>query len=288
MRELNIRSGLFYPDKYERLMSRVLVTGDPRMDRTGVGTRSVFGPSLRYSLQDGLPAVLTKRVHMKSVIGELMWFLSGSTDVGELRDKYGVTIWDEWALEDGTIGPGYGEQWRKAVWSNDVGKIYRIDQIKALIDGLKEDPFGRRHIVNAWNVGQLSDMALPPCHMMFQCYVHSNQDGEPTGLSLQLYQRSADMFLGVPFNITSYGILLAMLAQETGLPPRNLVISFGDAHIYTNHLAQVEEQLDRPRAGLHLPGLDLDPVASIFDHTPDTIHVTNYHPHGPITAPVAV
>jgi len=226
--------------EYLDALEYVLTEGEERTDRTGTGTRSIFGLNLTFSNHDTFPILTTKRVHFKSVVGELIWMLSGSVNVKELREKYGVTIWDEWEQEDGTIGPGYGEQWRWAWGADSEGDPIKTDQIQNLIDGIKTDPTSRRHIVNAWNVGQVPEMALPPCHTMFQCYVRT--DGT---LDLQLYQRSSDMFLGLPFNIAQYALLQRIIAQLTGYMPGKLNITIGDAHIYLNHFEQVEVQLNR-------------------------------------------
>lgn len=277
-------------DQYERLLARVLEEGQYRSDRTGTGAYSAFGESLAYDLTEGFPLITTKKVHMKSIVGELLWFLSGNTDKHELREKYGVTIWDEWTAPDprfdGDLGPIYGAQWRNTAWANRDGSVVTIDQMADVIESIKRDPFSRRHIVSAWNPGQIHEMALPPCHMMFQFFVGSDSDGRPVNLSLHLYQRSADLFLGVPFNIASYALLLEMVAQEVGLEAKHLKLTFGDAHIYRNHVAQVKEQISRPP--YQFPKLLLDPVESVFDHTPGTIHVVDYVHHPKIVADVAV
>lgn len=270
--------------EYRLAVSHVLTCGEDREDRTGVGTRSEFGLGLEFDNtgQAGFPILTTKNVHFKSVVGELLWMLSGSTDVKELRDKYGVTIWDEWEREDGTIGPGYGEQWRDGIWADDSGRRSHVDQMQNLIDGIKADPFSRRHIVNAWNVGQIGQMALPPCHTMFQCYVTT--DGH---LDLQLYQRSSDMFLGLPFNIAQYALLQRILAIQTGYKSGRLLITIGDAHIYANHFDQVHEQLKRePRQS---PQLIIDNFSQTIDtYRPTDIWLLGYDPHPAIKAPVAV
>jgi thymidylate synthase len=231
---------------------------------------------MRFDLSVGFPLVTTKKVHLKSVVGELLWFLRGDTNVHWLQEQ-GVRIWDEWANEDGDLGPVYGSQWRS--WQTSDGRT--VDQVTAVIDAIRTDPRSRRLIVSAWNVGELDQMSLPPCHLLFQFYV---SDGR---LSCQLYQRSADLFLGVPFNIASYALLTAMLAQVTGLKMGDFVHTIGDAHIYTNHLEQVETQLSRkPRM---LPTLHLDPtVTNLFDFTADHIAIEDYDPHPRISAPVAV
>lgn len=261
---------------YEELLAHVLDSGTSKADRTGTGTRSVFGYQMRFDLAQGFPLITTKRVHFKSVVGELLWFLSGSTNANELRDRYGVTIWNEWADEDGELGPVYGRQWR--AWGEDFRG--GIDQIARVVDSIRADPDSRRHIVSAWNPNDLYDMALPPCHAMFQFHVSGGR------LSCQLYQRSADLFLGLPFNIASYALLTHMVAQQTGYEPGEFVWTGGDCHIYDNHEAQVRTQLGRDP--YPFPTLKLDRAPSIFDYTPDHITVNNYLHHPTITAPVAV
>jgi len=263
-------------DTYEELLAVVLNHGTHKHDRTGTGTRSLFGQQLRYDLADGFPLITTKRVHFKSVVGELLWFLSGSTNAHELREGYGVTIWDEWADEDGELGPIYGHQWRS--WSTREG--WRIDQIAALIDSLRHAPDSRRHIVSAWNPADVPEMALPPCHVLFQFHV---ADGR---LSCQLYQRSADLFLGLPFNIASYALLTHMVAAQTGYDVGEFIWSGGDCHIYNNHVDQVRTQIGRDP--YPFPRLELAAAPSIFDYTPDHVTVHNYRHHPAITAPVAV
>lgn len=267
--------------QYLDLVRRVLDEGVEKGDRTGTGTRSVFGHQMRFDLADGFPLVTTKKIHLKSVVGELLWFVSGSTNTGWLREN-GITIWDEWADDDGELGPVYGHQWRS--WPTPSGQT--IDQLAGVIEALKADPDSRRHIVSAWNVADLPDMALAPCHAFFQFYVAPQADG-PGRLSCQLYQRSADVFLGVPFNIASYALLTHMVAQVTGLVPGDFVHTFGDAHLYLNHLDQAREQLTRdPRS---LPELWLDPqIDSIDRFTLESIKVTGYDPHPRISAPIAV
>jgi thymidylate synthase len=262
--------------QYLELLDHVLNHGVAKGDRTGTGTLSVFGHQARYDLRDGFPAVTTKKLHLRSVVGELIWFLSGSTNVKWLQEN-GISIWDEWADENGELGPVYGYQWRS--WPTPDGR--QVDQIAAVIESIKQNPDSRRHIVNAWNVADVDGMALPPCHTMFQFYV---ADGR---LSCQLYQRSADIFLGVPFNIASYALLTHMVAQATGLQPGDFWHAFGDAHLYLNHLDQARLQLARePR---DLPRLRLNPaVRSLFDFTFDDIVVEGYDPHPAIRAPVAV
>lgn len=262
--------------QYLDLMSHVLEHGIDKGDRTGTGTRSVFGYQMRFDLQRGFPAVTTKKLHFKSIIYELLWFLKGSTNVGYLQEN-GVRIWNEWANEDGELGPIYGNQWRS--WPTADGG--HVDQIKAVIDNIKNNPDSRRHIVSAWNVGQLDEMALPPCHILFQFYV---ADGK---LSCQLYQRSADIFLGVPFNIASYALLTHMVAQVTGLEVGDFVHTLGDAHLYSNHLRQAEEQLIRKP--YDLPELRLNPDVDdidCFDY--DDIEIVDYKSHPHIKAPIAV
>ena len=263
--------------QYLDLLKDVLENGSPRIDRTGTGTRSVFGRQTRYDLSEGFPLVTTKKVHLKSVIHELLWFLAGDSNVGYLKDN-GVRIWDEWADPDtGELGPIYGVQWRS--WNTSDGAT--VDQIAELVDQIKFNPHSRRHIVSAWNVADIPEMALPPCHTLFQFYV----DGDR--LSLQLYQRSADLFLGVPFNIASYSLLLMMMAQVTELEPGDFVHTLGDAHIYNNHLEQVNLQLTRdPRP---LPEMRLNPeVKSLFDFTYDDFEIHGYDPHPAIKGLVSV
>ena len=264
------------PDRqYEDLLRDVLEHGTPKEDRTGTGTLSVFGRQLRYDLSKGFPVVTTKRVHLKSVVGELLWFLSGSSNVKWLQDN-GIRIWNEWADEDGELGPVYGVQWRSWPGPDGVG----IDQMSELVEAIKTNPDSRRLIVSAWNVSQLPDMALMPCHAFFQVYV---ADGK---LSLQLYQRSADLFLGVPFNIASYALLTHMLAQQTGLAVGDFIWTGGDCHIYSNHLEQVREQLSREP--YPFPELELVPARSLFDYDFDSVRVPGYEHHPAIKAPVAV
>ena len=262
--------------QYLDLMQHILDHGTPKGDRTGTGTLSVFGHQMRFDLQAGLPLVTTKKLHLKSIIHELLWFLRGESNTRYLRE-YGVSIWDEWADEAGELGPVYGVQWRS--WRATDGRV--IDQIAGLIERLRRDPDSRRHLVSAWNVGELDAMVLAPCHVMFQFHVANGR------LSCQLYQRSADVFLGVPFNIASYALLTQMVAQVCGYAPGDFVHTLGDAHLYLNHLDQARLQLTRaPRA---LPTLRLNPdVKSIFDFRYEDFTVTGYDPHPGIAAPIAV
>lgn len=262
--------------QYHDLLSDVLSAGVRRNDRTGVGCFSVFGRQIRFDLNAGFPVVTTKKVHLKSVIHELLWFLAGDTNVRYLQDN-GVSIWDEWAGDDGDLGPVYGKQWRS--WAAPDGRV--IDQIADILAQIKTNPDSRRLVVSAWNPADVPNMALPPCHCLFQFAVLNGK------LSCQLYQRSADIFLGVPFNIASYALLTHMMAQATGLGVGEFVHTFGDAHLYVNHLEQARTQLARdPRP---LPTLQLNPaVTDLFAFTYDDIRVEHYDPHPAIRAPVAV
>lgn len=262
--------------QYHDLLRHVLENGVKKEDRTGTGTISVFGYQLRCPLEEGFPLLTTKKLHTRSIFHELLWFLKGDTNIRYLKEN-GVTIWDEWADQDGNLGPVYGRQWRS--WPTPDGG--HIDQISQVIDQIKKHPDSRRLLVSAWNISEISKMALPPCHLLFQFYVAEGK------LSCQLYQRSADLFLGVPFNIASYALLTHMVAQVCGLKPGDFVHTFGDVHIYQNHLEQVELQLSRtPRP---LPTLQLNPlIKDIFAFTFDDIAIINYDPWPAIKAPVAI
>ncbi|MGA9667249.1 MAG: thymidylate synthase [Gallionella sp.] len=261
---------------YLDLMQHVLAHGTKKSDRTGTGTVSVFGYQMRFNLQEGFPLVTTKKCHMKSIIHELLWFLQGSTNIKYLKEN-GVSIWNEWADESGNLGPVYGKQWRS--WATVDGRV--VDQIRMAVDQIRGNPDSRRIIVSAWNVGELDQMALAPCHAFFQFYV---ADGK---LSCQLYQRSADIFLGVPFNIASYALLTMMVAQVCGLEPGDFVHTFGDAHLYSNHMEQAHLQLSRePRP---LPTMRINPaVKDIFAFKFEDFTLEHYDPHPAIKAPVAV
>jgi thymidylate synthase len=261
---------------YLDLMQYILENGADKGDRTGTGTRSVFGYQMRFDLAQGFPLLTTKRLHLKSIIHELLWFLKGDTNIHYLNEN-GVTIWDEWASETGDLGPVYGHQWRS--WGKADGTT--VDQIVELLHSLKSNPDSRRHLVSAWNVGEIDQMALPPCHALFQFYVANNK------LSCQLYQRSADVFLGVPFNIASYALLTQMIAQVCGYELGDFVHTLGDAHLYSNHFEQARLQLARdPRP---LPKMVLNPeVKSLFDFRYEDFRLENYDPHPGIKAPIAV
>ncbi|WP_407342380.1 thymidylate synthase [Pengzhenrongella phosphoraccumulans] len=261
--------------QYEDLLRLVLESGTPKADRTGTGTRSVFGHQMRFDLAEGFPLVTTKRVHLKSIVYELLWFLRGDSNVSWLQE-HGVKIWDEWAASDGDLGPVYGVQWRS--WPTPDGG--HVDQIAELLETLRTDPDSRRMIVSAWNVAEIPKMALAPCHAFFQFYVSGGR------LSCQLYQRSADLFLGVPFNIASYALLTHMVAAQAGLEVGDFIWTGGDCHIYDNHVDQVREQLSR--APYPFPTLELRPAPSIFDYTFDDVVVADYQHHPAIKAPVAV
>ncbi|MGH8912345.1 MAG: thymidylate synthase [Acidimicrobiia bacterium] len=262
--------------QYHDLLTRILDEGIEKPDRTGTGTVSVFGHQMRFDLADGFPVVTTKKIHLRSVIAELFWFLRGSTNVEWLRER-GVTIWDEWADAAGELGPIYGYQWRS--WPTADGD--HVDQITRVVESIRTNPDSRRHIVSAWNVADVDDMALPPCHTLFQFYVAEGK------LSCQLYQRSADVFLGVPFNIASYALLTHMVAQVTDLQPGDFVHTLGDAHLYINHLDQARLQLERePRP---LPRLRLNPARLALDEFDlEDVEVVDYHPHPLIRAPISV
>lgn len=269
--------------QYHDLLQHILKNGTPKTDRTGTGTLSVFGYQMRFNMKDGFPLVTTKKVHMKSVIHELLWFIKGDTNINYLN-KNGVNIWNEWADENGDLGPVYGKQWRS--WATPDGQ--NIDQLSEVIKQLKETPDSRRIMISAWNVGELSQMALMPCHALFQFYVAPPAEGETRGkLSCQLYQRSADVFLGVPFNIASYALLMMIVAQVCDLEPHEFIWTGGDTHIYNNHFEQVNRQLERePR---QLPRVLLNKkVTSMEDFTYEDFELTGYRPYPGIKAPVAI
>lgn len=262
--------------QYLDLIQQIYDHGAIKEDRTGTGTRSLFGHQMRFDLADSFPLLTTKKIHLRSIIHELLWFLTGDTNIQYLRDNK-VRIWDEWADEDGNLGPVYGHQWRS--WQSTDGQV--IDQISDVVGNIKSNPDSRRLIVSAWNVGDVDKMALPPCHLLFQFYVANDK------LSCQLYQRSADVFLGVPFNIASYALLTLMVAQVTSLQPGEFVHTLGDAHLYSNHLEQAELQLSREP--LALPTLRINPdVKNIFDFSFEDFTLDNYDPHPHIKASVAV
>jgi thymidylate synthase len=262
--------------QYLNLLENILKTGTVKKDRTGTGTRSIFGYQMKFDLNDGFPCITTKKLHLRSIIYELLWFLGGNTNIRYLNDN-GVTIWDEWADENGELGPVYGCQWRS--WKGDGGRT--VDQIEKLIELIKTEPESRRLIVSAWNVTELEKMALPPCHCLFQFYVSGKR------LSCQLYQRSADVFLGVPFNIASYSLLTMMVAQVTGYTPGVFVHTLGDAHLYLNHIEQAELQVSRePRK---LPVMELNPeIKSIYNFDYTDFKLSGYNPHPHIKAPISV
>ena len=262
--------------QYLDLLEHILEKGADKSDRTGTGTRSVFGYQMRFDLQEGFPMVTTKKLHLKSIVHELLWFLKGDTNIKYLQEN-GVRIWNEWADENGDLGPVYGKQWRS--WLSPNGEV--IDQITNVMDTIKNNPDSRRMVVNAWNVGELSEMALTPCHCLFQFYVANGK------LSCQLYQRSADTFLGVPFNIGSYALLTMMMAQSAGLEAGEFVHTFGDVHLYSNHLEQAELQLTREFR--ELPQIKIDPkVESIFDYKFEHFELVGYDPHPHIKAAVSI
>jgi len=265
---------------YLELQRSILETGTTKSDRTGTGTISLFGAQLRFDLSAGFPLVTTKRVHLKSIVHELLWFISGDTNVRYLQEN-GVTIWDEWADEAGELGPVYGSQWRSWPAAAEDGSPRAIDQLAEVVEQIRTTPDSRRLVVSAWNVGEIPRMKLPPCHLLFQFGVADER------LSCSMYMRSCDVFLGLPFNIASYALLTQMIARDTGLGLGDLVISLGDAHIYTNHIEQTRRQLARePRP---LPQMHLDPSPkSVFDFRFDHFHLENYDPHPGIKAPIAV
>ena len=279
-----------FDEQYLLQLERIVDNGTDRKDRTGVGTRGLFGMQGRYDLRDGFPLLTSKKLFTRAIFEELLWFLRGETNVKSLQEK-GVHIWDEWADENGDLGPVYGSQWRSWPAYEDLGlghsRVTQIDQITKVVDDIKKSPFSRRHIVTAWNPAEIEGMALPPCHTMFQFYVTPDHEGAPEFLSCQLYQRSGDMFLGVPFNIASYALLTEMVAQQVGLKAFEFVHTLGDAHIYLNHLEQVEEQLSREVVP-DPPRLELTKASSIFDYTMDDIIVHDYNPLPAIKAPIAV
>ena len=262
--------------QYHDLLKHVLSHGQEKSDRTGTGTVSLFGYQMRFNLDDGFPLLTTKKIHFKSVAHELLWFLKGSTNIAYLKEN-NIKIWDEWADADGELGPIYGNQWRSWTSSNNI----KFDQITLVIQSIKTNPDSRRHIVSAWNVGEIDNMKLPPCHILFQFYVVNNK------LSCQLYQRSADIFLGVPFNIASYALLTMMVADQCGLGYGEFIHTFGDAHIYTNHINQVEQQLKRDFRPL--PNLLIKKnVSSIYDYIYNDFVLNNYNPHSHIKAEVSI
>lgn len=263
-------------NQYEKLMQDILDNGEAKEDRTGTGTRSVFGRTLRYDVGEHFPLITTKRIHFKSVALELLWMLKGDTNIKALNED-GVTIWDEWADEEGELGPVYGAQWRS--WRTNLDET--IDQVSEVIESLKNNPSSRRHVVSAWNVGELEEMALAPCHILYQFNVRGDK------LDIQVYQRSADIFLGVPFNIASYALLLTLMAEQTGYTPGDLIWVGGDVHLYENHIEQAKLQLSRQV--IHFPILEVKKnVPSLFDYSFEDLTVRNYKPHAGIKATVAV
>jgi thymidylate synthase len=266
---------------YLDLLDHVLTHGVDKSDRTGTGTRSVFGYQMRFDLSEGFPVLTTKKLHLKSIIGELLWFLRGDSNVRWLQER-GITIWDEWADESGDLGPVYGYQWRS--WPTPDGG--HIDQIARVIESIRTNPDSRRHIVSAWNVADVDSMALPPCHTMFQFYVTPARDGQRAKLSCQLYQRSADIFLGVPFNIASYALLTMMVAQVCDLEPGEFIHTLGDAHLYSNHVEQAREQLTREP--FPLPRMRIAPGKQIDEFELEDFELVGYQAHPSIKAPIAV
>ena len=262
--------------QYLDLLSRVMEEGVDRSDRTGTGTRGVFGHQMRFDLAEGFPMLTTKKLHLKSIVHELIWFMAGDTNVKYLQEN-GVKIWDAWADENGDLGPVYGKQWRR--WETSDGRV--IDQLSNVVKAIKKNPFSRRHIVSAWNPSEVDAMALPPCHCLFQFHVAEGR------LSCQLYQRSADVFLGVPFNIASYALLTMMIAKECGLEAGDFVHSFGDVHIYSNHFEQVKKQLSRKPRSLPILTLNKE-VKSLYEYTYSDIKLMEYDPHPHIRGKVAV
>ena len=270
-----------HPERqYLDLLADILANGVRRGDRTGTGTLGVFGRQMRFDLAQGFPLLTTKKLHRKSIILELLWFLRGDTNVRWLQER-GVSIWDEWAAPDGELGPVYGKQWRS--WTAPDGRV--IDQIAGVVEGLKTMPDSRRHIVSAWNPADVDDMALPPCHCLFQFFVAPSETG-PGKLSCQLYQRSADVFLGVPFNIASYALLTMMVARATGLAPGEFVHTLGDAHLYLNHLDQAREQLSREP--FPMPIMEIADKSDLFAFEYEDFKLRGYKAHGRIEAPIAV
>ena len=267
--------------QYLDLLDHVMTTGVDKSDRTGTGTRSVFGYQMRFDLTQGFPVVTTKRLHLRSIIGELLWFLRGDTNVRWLQQR-GISIWDEWADDLGDLGPVYGHQWRS--WPTPDGR--EVDQIAKVIEAIRTNPDSRRHIVSAWNVADVDDTALPPCHTMFQFYVRPADDGGPAFLDCQLYQRSADIFLGVPFNIASYALLTMMVAQLTDLRAGDFVHTLGDAHLYSNHVEQAALQLTRSPSPL--PTMRITPRPTIDDYDLEDFELVGYESHPSIKAPIAV
>ncbi|MDR3507409.1 MAG: thymidylate synthase [Caulobacteraceae bacterium] len=267
--------------QYLDLLSDILAHGVQRGDRTGTGTLGVFGRQMRFDLSAGFPLLTTKKLHLKSIVLELLWFLRGDTNVRWLQER-GVSIWDEWADEAGELGPVYGKQWRS--WAAPDGQT--IDQMAKVVEQIRANPFSRRHIVSAWNPADVDDMALPPCHCLFQFFVAPDADGGPGRLSCQLYQRSADVFLGVPFNIASYALLTQMVAQVTGLRPGEFVHTLGDAHLYLNHVDQARTQL--ARAPLPFPTMSIAPRGDLFGFEYEDFKLEGYQAHPSIKAPIAV